>query len=197
MNRHETSIARARGNKGRSIMHVKPWIGLLLLSIPTLASAQVQLPKGEEEVNRASALIVSGRYGEAEPLLRQAVVNVPGDPYAYFNLASVLRATGRNEEAIANYQRAQSLFAASGKSANGPGDIANCLYGVALAREAGNDPRAAAQAWNDYIGYAQRFAREQPAVAIAREHVDEDQRLARARGPALGPQQATRPRTIQ
>jgi tetratricopeptide (TPR) repeat protein len=178
-------------------MRITLGIGLLLLSIPTVAAAQIQLPKGEEEVNRASTLIVRGRYAEAEPLLRQAVANAPGDPYAYFNLASVLRATGRNQEAIANYQSAQSLFASTGKSANGPSDIANCLYGIALAREASDDPHAAVQAWNDYIRYAQRYASEQPAVALAHEHVFTEQRLARARGPALGPQQATRPRTIR
>jgi tetratricopeptide (TPR) repeat protein len=178
-------------------MRVMLGIGLWLLSIPTIAAAQIQLPRGQEEVNHASTLIVRGRYAEAEPLLRQAIANAPGDPYAYFNLASVLRATGRNQEAIANYRSAQSLFSSSGRSANGPSDIANCLYGIALAREAGSDPRAAAQAWNEYIRFAQRFANEQPAVAIAREHVDTNQRLARARGPALGPQQATRPRTIR
>jgi hypothetical protein len=88
------------------------------------------------------------------------------------------------------------LFEKKGPRANGPGDIANCLYGIALARQATGDPQAAAGAWNDYIRFAQRFTNEQPVVAIAREHVDTDLRLARTNGP-FPAQQATRPHTTR
>jgi tetratricopeptide (TPR) repeat protein len=169
-------------------------LGVLLT--PVLAAAQVRLPRGEEKVNRASALIVRGDYKGAEPLLRQAVVDAPNDPYAYFNLASVERAGGRYEEAAASYQKAQALFETKG-GANGSGDVAGCLYGIALAREGAGDPTAAAQAWNDYIRYAQRFANEQPAVAIARVHVDMDRQLAQTTEPIGGTQEATRPHTTR
>jgi tetratricopeptide (TPR) repeat protein len=175
-------------------MRVTILVGLVLT--PLVAAAQVRLPKGEEEVNRASEMIVRGDYAAAEPLLRRAVTDAPSDPYAYFNLASVLRATGRDAEAIENYRRAQTIFETKGPRANGPGDIANCLYGIALAREATGDPQAAANAWNDYIRFAQRFTSEQPAVAIAREHVDTELRLARTNGPFRA-QEATRPHTTR
>jgi tetratricopeptide (TPR) repeat protein len=176
-------------------MRVTILVGLLLT--PVVASAQFRLPKGEEEVNRASAMIVRGDYAAAEPLLRRAVADAPNDPYAYFNLASVLRATGRDDEAIENYRRAQKLFETKGPRANGPSDISNCLYGIALALEGTGDPQAAADAWNDYIRFAQRFASDQPAVAIARERVETDLRLARTNGPFRASQQATRPHTTR
>lgn len=170
-------------------------LGVLLA--PLVAAAQVRLPRGQEKVNRASSMIVRGDYRGAEPLLRQAVAEAPNDPYAHFNLASVLRATGRYDEAIASYQKAQALFAPVGAGANGPSDVANCLYGIALARDQAGEPMAAAQAWNDYIQFAQRFANEQPAVAIARVHVDMDRQLAQTSTPVRGTREATRPHTIR
>jgi len=168
-----------------------------LLCMPGIASAQARLPKGQAEVNRASALMVRGQYAQAEPLLRQAVVDAPNDPYAHFNLASLLRATGRSDQSIASYERARDLFETQGPRANGAGDISNCLYGIALALEASGDPRAAAQAWNDYIRFAQRYESGHPAIAIAREHVDTNLRVARASGPFRGAQEATRPHTTR
>lgn len=174
-------------------MRVTLLVGLLL--VPVVAAAQ--LPKGEEEVNRASEMMVRGDYAGAEPLLRQAISDAPGDPYAYFDLASVLRATGRNDEAIGEYRTAQRLFETKGPRANGQGDISNCLYGIALAREGMDNPQAAADSWNEYIRFAQRFGNEQPAVAIARERVETNTRLARAKGPYRGTEEATRPHTTR
>jgi tetratricopeptide (TPR) repeat protein len=166
-----------------------------ILLAPMVASAQFVLPTGEAEVNRAASLMVRGDYAAAEPLLRQAVADEPSYPYAHFTLASLLRDTGRNDEAIAEYRTARSLFEAVGPRANGEGDIANCLYGIALAEEARNDPNAAARAWHDYIRFARRFEAEQPAVAIARAHVRTNQQLARL--PYYGPQTATRATTTR
>lgn len=168
-----------------------------ILVTPALSWAQFQLPRGKEEVNRASEMIVRGDYASAEPLLRRAVIDAQNDPYAHYNLAAVLRDTGRNEEAIVEYRRAQQLFETVGPRANGEADIANCLYGIALAKEALGDVQATARAWDDYIRFAQPFSEEQSAVAIAREHEQTNERLARTRGPFLGPQEASRPSTTR
>ena len=173
-------------------MRVAVFWGMLL--VPAVAAA-LGLSKGEEEVNRASERIVRGDYAAAEPLLRRAIVDVPKNPYAHYNLGAVLRNQGRTDEAIVEYRQAKELFETVGPRANGAGDIANCLYGIALTEESHGDPQAAAGAWSNYIRFAQRFESEQPAVAIARGHVESNQRLARARGPFLGPQEATRPST--
>jgi Tfp pilus assembly protein PilF len=141
--------------------------------------------------------MVRGDYGGAERSLRRAVVDAPAEPYAHFNLASVLRETGRNDEAVAEYRRAKELFQRVGGAANGEADVGNCLYGIALAEEAKGDPQAAANAWSDYIHFAQRFAGEQPAVAIARDRARTDQQLAHLRGPNIGPQNATRSSTTR
>lgn len=168
-----------------------------VLVAPVASWAQARLPPGEEDVNRASEKIVRSDYAGAEPLLRRAVVEAPNDPYAHYNLAAVLRATGRGEAAIPEYRRAKELFETVGPRANGQGDIANCLYGIGLAEEARGDAQAAARAWGDYIRFAQRYSGEQPAVAIARQHAQADERLARTRGPFLGPKEATRPSTTR
>jgi tetratricopeptide (TPR) repeat protein len=170
---------------------------IVLSMFPLVASAQEALPKGEEEVNRASAFLVHGDYVGAEPLLRRAVVDAPDDPYAHFALASVLRATGRYDDAIAGYERARRLFETTAVGANGSADIADCLYGIALARESLGDPRRAAQAWNDFIRFAQPFADEEPAVAIARTRAEAELRLARASGRLPGTQEASRPHTTR
>ncbi len=164
-----------------------------LLALPAVATAQVRLPKGQEEVNRASERMARGDYAGAEPLLRRAVVDAPNDPYAHFNLASVLRATGRNDEAITEYHAAKRLFEDIGPRANGEGDVGNCLYGIALAEEAKGDPVMAERAWQSYVRFARRFEREQPAVAIAQERIRTNAELARARGTVPGTREATRP----
>ena len=165
-------------------------VGVLLM--PAAALAQVHLPKGDAEVNRASEMIVRGDYAAAEPLLRRAVVDSPNDPYAHANLAAVLRDEGDNDAAIVEYRQAKTLFETA-PGANGEGDVANCLFGIALAVEARGDAEASANAWHDYIRFAQRFAREQPAVELAREHVQTDERMAHLRQPSLGPRKAARP----
>lgn len=168
-----------------------------VLALPALAMGQSRLPKGQEEVNRASELIVRGDHAGAEPLLRRAVVDAPDDPYGHYNLGAVLRATGRNEEAIVEYRRARDLFEKVGPRANGEGDIANCLYGIALAEEARGDATSSARAWSDYIRFAQRYQNEQPAVAIARNHVETNERLAGIKGPFRATEKASRPSTTR
>jgi len=168
-----------------------------VLAVPAVAFA-FGISKGLKDVDRAAEMMVRGDYVHAEPLLRLAVTEVPNDPYAHFDLASTLRALGKNDEAITEYGIAKRLYETVGPRANGPGDIGNCLYGIALAREAMDDPMAAARAWNDYIAYARNQPGEPRAtVEIAHNHVDMNIRIAQARGPIPGVKKATRPSTVR
>jgi tetratricopeptide (TPR) repeat protein len=159
--------------------------------VPSLALAQYRLPKGVEEVNTAASRIVVGDYAGAEPLLRRAIIDAPNDPWAHFNLASVLRATNRNDQAIAEYHIAKALFQAH-SSANGAGDVGNCLYGIALADEAKGNPAEAARAWQAYVRFAEGVPSERAALAIARNRVDQNERLAAAQRQIPGRREATR-----
>ncbi|MDB4968794.1 MAG: hypothetical protein JWN44_4483 [Myxococcales bacterium] len=172
-------------------------IVIIALALPAGASAQARLPKGQEEINRAAEKIVRGEYPAAEPLLRQALVDAPSDPWGHFNLASVLRDTGRSGEAVSEYAEAKRLFETAGSGRGNEHNVANCLYGRALAQEAIGDAQASIAAWNDYIGFAVRFGTEQPAVAIAREHIHTDQYLAGLREPSGAAHTATRPSVVR
>lgn len=116
--------------------------------------------------------MVAGDYPRAVEKLRVAVSEHPQDPIARFNLGSALREVGRPSEGIYELRQAFDL-------SQDELQRANALYGIALSADQLGDANAAAQAWKDYIGYAQAFRSEQPAVAIARERLTEAQRLAR------------------
>jgi tetratricopeptide (TPR) repeat protein len=179
-------------------MRLHPLAFALALVVPAVASANAKLPKGQEEVNRASEMIVRGDYAGAEPILRKAVFDVPDDPYAHFNLGTVLRATGRYDEAVAEFHTALDIFESKGPRANGEGDIASSLYNIALAQEAKGDPRVAVGAWDNYIRFAKKYKAESPAIEIARNRIDGQMRLAQMKGPfPFGPQKATRPSTTR
>src|SRR5262249_55410596 len=133
------------------------------LLVPLVAHAGYKLPKDVREVDRAAAFIVRGEFTQAEPLLLKAIERSPNDPWAHYNLAVVYRNTGRYDEAVRRYTEALQLFKTVGPRPNGPGDIANSLYGIALAEEAKGDPRAAVKAWNNYLAFAQMYKAEHPA----------------------------------
>ena len=138
-------------------------------------------------VDQATSLIVRGDYRAAEPLLRKSLQIDDSEPFAHYNLGVVLRETGRANDAIAEFQRADQLFA--------PDDQANraaALYGCALAAEQQGDPAVAARAWNDYIRFDQRFASSQQAVSIARDHLRYERDLAQTRPTIPGTQKAGR-----
>jgi tetratricopeptide (TPR) repeat protein len=168
------------------------------LVVPAVASANAVLPKGQMEINRASDLIVRGDYAGAEPLLRKALIDAPDDPYGHFNLGSVLRATGRYDEAVIEFHKALDVFESQGPRANGAGDIASSLYNIALAQEAKGDPRVAVGAWDNYIRFASKYKSESPSVEIAKNRIDGQMRLAQMKGPfPFGPQKAAVPRTTR
>jgi len=166
---------------------------LAVAVVPVVAFAKAPLADGEAEVASATQMIVQGDFAGAEPLLRKAVREAPDEPEPHYNLAVVLRSTGRNLEAAAEYHQALDIFESTDAR---EADVARCLYGIALAQEANGDPRVAVSAWDNYIQFAQRFRAEQPSVAIARMHIDGQMRASKMRGPyPFGPQTASRPST--
>jgi tetratricopeptide (TPR) repeat protein len=128
-----------------------------------------------QAVDQATQYIVAGRFLDAEPLLRRAIAIDRGLPEAHYNLGVVLRATGRYEPAIAEYQIAERLFPRGETSKR-----ARSLYGAAIA------------ALQEYVRFDSRFASAQPAVAIAREHLCMEQQLAQTQPRPPGTQKAAR-----
>jgi tetratricopeptide (TPR) repeat protein len=151
------------------------------------ALANSILSPADQRVNQATPMIISGRMADAEPLLRAAIALDPNDSEAHYNLAVVLRATNRFPEAIGEYRAAEQLYAADDEP-----NRAKCLYGIALATESLGDPARAMTAWDEYVRFDSRFAHAQPAVAIAREHLVQQQNLAAAPTPPPGTQKAGR-----
>jgi tetratricopeptide (TPR) repeat protein len=119
------------------------------------------------------SLVVAGDFVRAEPPLREALRADDSLAWGHYNLAVVLRATGRPEAAMAEYQAAFARFDPRDESALG-----QCLYGGALAAEALGDPARAAAAWSDFVHLARPYASEQPAVQIARAHIVQQRQLA-------------------
>jgi tetratricopeptide (TPR) repeat protein len=163
-------------------------VAALAVATPLLARAQ-GLSRAERLLNQATMLIVDGRFYEAEPLARAAVAANPNLAEARYNLGVIYRNTGRFDQAIAEFRIARTLF----RHDDIPNQTKN-LYGIALAAEDKGDPQAAIAAWNDYIAFAQRYAAEQPALAIARHHLNTDRRLAAAPPQQLPPPSAATPR---
>jgi Flp pilus assembly protein TadD len=142
---------------------------LMALALPLVSSVAAAAPSALDEGLHA---MVAGDYPRAVERLQIAVKQHPQDPIARFNLGSALRGMNRPAEAVFELRQAFEL------SLDQPGR-SKALYGIALSADLLEDPNAAAKAWKDYIGYAQAFRSEQPAVAIARQRLAENQRLAR------------------
>jgi tetratricopeptide (TPR) repeat protein len=152
-----------------------------------LSVASAIFTPAHRDVEQATSLIVQGRYNEAEPFLRRALGRNPKEAEAHYNLGAVLRATGRPDEAIGHYQAASRLFSPRDRP-----NQAKSLYGAALAAEDVGDPTRAIAAWQAYLRYDMRFAASQPAVAIARQRLAQQQVLAQQRLRPPGTQKAGR-----
>ncbi len=105
-----------------------------------------------------------GDYNRAAQELAVAVSERPHDPIAHFNFASALRELGQSEDAIGEYQAAL-------REARDPKLRADTLYGIALTRNQEGDPARAAQAWRDYLSFAQARPGEGAAAEIARQNL--------------------------
>ena len=143
-------------------MHTNGWIlaAALVLGPAAVAHADVLLDRAHQRLDEATHLVVQGRYAEAEKPLRQALRDDPNLREAHYNLGAVLRAEGRYDEAIAEYNRALALTSSDDESVR-----ARCLYGAALAMDARGDKNA----WDQYLAFARPWQIEQPAVQIAEE----------------------------
>lgn len=164
------------------------WVGLALA-----------IGFGAPAADRAAQQNVRGDFVAAERDARQGITQMPNDPWAHYNLAVALKSLGRFDEAIAEYHAAMDLFESNkALRPHGEGDIANCLYGIALTQELRGDPRVAVGAWDNYIKFARKYTREQPSVAIAKMHLDGQMRAANMKGPyPFGPPTAKRPNDIR
>ena len=144
-------------------MRSKGWLlAAVLVVTPAVARAQAVLDKPHEMLGQGVALVVQGRFAEAEKSLREALRMDPTLAEGHYNLAVVMRNEGRYDDAIAEYHRALAGFAQEP-------DRAKAFYGIGLAREARGDKNA----WSEYLAFARPFKNEQAAVVIAKEHRDE------------------------
>jgi tetratricopeptide (TPR) repeat protein len=166
-------------------MQFKQWLALAAL-MPCAAYANA-IPKANKLLAQAGELIVQGQYRKAEPLLRRAIEMDREQPHTHYDLGVVLRETNRFEEAIDEYRIAFHRFDDSDQAAR-----SQCLYGIALAEESLGRPQNSARAWGEYIRFARAFKREQPAVAIARSHLADAERLAGMREVPPGTRKASR-----
>jgi tetratricopeptide (TPR) repeat protein len=145
-------------------MHTNGWIlaAALVFGPAAVAHADVLLDRAHQRLDDGAHLVVQGRYAEAEKPLRQALRDQPNLREAHYNLGAVLRAEGRYDEAIAEYNRALAL---TSKDKDDESVRARCLYGAALAKDARGDKNA----WDEYLAFARPWQVEQPAVQIAEE----------------------------
>ena len=147
-------------------MHIKAWMLAAALTLGPAVAAHADgslLDRAHQRLGQGVALVVQGRHAEAEKPLRQALRDDPELREAHYNLGVALRAQGRFDEAVAEYDRALALTAADDEPAR-----ARCLYGAALAREARGDH----DAWDRYLAYARPFRAERPSVEVALAHRD-------------------------
>ncbi len=132
-----------------------------VMVIPAFAHAQAVLDKPHAILGQGVALVVEGRYAEAEKPLRKALRLDPSLSEGHYNLAVALKNLGQYDEAIAEYHRALDGFSTEPNRAK-------ALYGIGLAREARGDKGA----WDEYLAFARPLRNEQPAVRIAEYHRD-------------------------
>jgi tetratricopeptide (TPR) repeat protein len=164
-------------------------VGVLLFVASVGAPRAAFASKAARHVDAAAHRMIVGDYAGAEPLLRQALAEDPGNPWAHYNMGAVLRALGHYDEAVREYRRALDLFPPGIIPARG-----QTLYGIALAQDDKGDASAAIAAWNDYLRFAGKRPSESGAVAIAHLRLDAQMRVAQAKGiPPFGPPTATRP----
>lgn len=143
-------------------MQLKGWLLAAALTVtPAMAHAEVTLDGPHAALGKGVALVVDGRFAEAEKPLREALRLDPALNDAHYNLAIALKAEGRYDEAIAEYHRALDGYASDSRRGQ-------ALYGIGIAREARGDKGA----WDEYLAFARPLRDEQPTVQIAQEHRD-------------------------
>jgi tetratricopeptide (TPR) repeat protein len=145
-------------------MQLQGWLLAATMTVtPAVAGAEARgtLDHPHEVMGNGVALVVEGRFAEAEKPLREALRLDPALPEAHYNLGVALREQGRLDDAIAEYRASLDGFTSES-------DRSKALYGMDLAREARGDKRA----WDDYLTFALPLRDEQQTVQIAQEHRD-------------------------
>ena len=143
-------------------MPFKGWLLAAALTVtPAMAYANANLDRPHEILGKGVALVVDGRFAEAEKPLREALRLDPMLAEAHYNLGVSLREQGRFDDAIAEYRAASDAFASDS-------DRGKALYGESLAKEARGDK----DAWDEYLAFARPLRDEQATVQIAEEHRD-------------------------
>jgi Tfp pilus assembly protein PilF len=125
--------------------------------------ALLSLPASADTLNDGLRSLIRGDYPSAEQQLAQAVAEQPRNAIAHFNYASALRELGRYDEAVGQFQVAFREGDDLMKS--------NALYGIGMTRAREGDPARTAQAWRDYVGFAENRPRDAAAIEIARTNL--------------------------
>lgn len=82
-------------------------LAALLANVGAKAFLDVEfIHEAEELVQQGLELYLDGETGAAEAKYREALKRRPDDPAALYNLGTLLRVTGRKEEALAQMRRA-------------------------------------------------------------------------------------------
>jgi len=125
--------------------------------------ALLSLPASAAPLDEGLHALIRGDYPLAEQQLGQAVAEQPRNANARFNYASALRELGRYDEAVGQFQAAFREGDDLMKS--------NALYGIGMTRSREGDPARTAQAWRDYVAFAQNRRGDSAAVEIARTNL--------------------------
>ena len=138
---------------------------LLSLLLPAFASA--------DNLDHGLHSLQAGDYALAEMELKLAVAERPADGLARFYHAAALRQEGLHEAALAEYRRALG-------ETRDPALRANSLYGIAITRNEMGNAEEAAQAWREYVTWAEDHHANQHALTVARENLAAAEKVAAA-----------------
>lgn len=99
-------LALFLAGEGAAFWLVSP-LGALLVNLGAKALLDVEfVHEADELVQQGLSLYLDGELEQAEAKYREALKRRPDDPTALYNLGTLLRVTGRKEEAIATLRRA-------------------------------------------------------------------------------------------
>ncbi|MCA9717456.1 MAG: tetratricopeptide repeat protein [Myxococcales bacterium] len=96
---------------------------------------------GDYGLAHAKMLKKAGKFGDAEPILQKVIEIDEQVEYVYTELGDVLRETGKDDEALRTYMKAQTVH---------PGDLM-AHAGAALVYEKKGDIKHALDEWSTYV----------------------------------------------
>jgi Flp pilus assembly protein TadD len=142
-----------------------------VLALSAAVGAQAQLAPHHQgppsPANRATTeagiALAKSQYPAALAASDQAVQIAPNDPWAHYDRGSALRGLGRTQEAVAEFKRAQVLFAD-----HDPWGRSLAMWGEADTYDVAGDCAQAANAYEVYAGYVDRA--DPAAAQLARRY---------------------------